>query len=115
MGKSDLQVSIVPEPGVVLVRLVGEAHFDFDGGDAYVQKITSFKAKNVIVDAAALTFLSSVGMNFLIHLRRAVIAAGGTVKLAGLQPLIAEALQNAHILALFQTFPSVAAAKAQQH
>ena len=92
------------------VRLVGEANFDFDASDEYIKKILAHKPKLVIVDASELAFISSVGMNFLINLRRKLAAKGGSIKVAAMQPPVHKAMENAQLLKLFEVCDDVAAA-----
>jgi anti-anti-sigma factor len=101
MAASDLQVQVSRREGVVTVGLVGEAHLDFDAADEHIRKVVAQQPKQVIVDASRLTFISSVGMSFLINLLRAVERAGATMKLLSLQPRVRKALERAKVLELF--------------
>jgi anti-anti-sigma factor len=101
MAVSDLQVHISRQHDRVTVGLVGEAHLDFAAADQYVREVLAHKPKRVIVDAAKLTFISSVGMSFLINLLRAVQRGGGTMKLRSLQPPVRGVLGHARVLHLF--------------
>jgi anti-anti-sigma factor len=101
MAALDLQVHISRQRDRVIVGLVGEAHLDFDAADEYIRKVLSHQPKLVIVDAAKLTFISSVGMSFLIHLLRALQGVGGTLKLRSLQPQVRKVLENAHVMHMF--------------
>lgn len=93
------------------MALVGEARFDFDAAEAHIQKILSLHPRHVIVDATELSFMSSVGMCFLINLRRALQRQGVPLKIAGMQPLVQNALQRARIAGLFDICPDVASAR----
>ncbi len=100
MAASDLSVHITRQHDQVTVSLTGEAHLDFDASDTYIRKVMALKPKLVIVDAAGLTFISSVGMSFLMHMQRALQEAGGVMKLRAPQPQVelgerlAEALRH---------------------
>ncbi len=100
MATTDLKVHITRQHDQVTVGLAGEAHLDFGASDEYIRKVMAHKPKLVIVDASELTFISSVGMSFLMHLQRAVQEAGGAMKLRSLQPQVelgerlAEALRH---------------------
>jgi len=111
MAGPDLQVQFSSTPEALVVALVGEAHFDFDKAEEHIQKVLSYHPKLVIVDASRLSFMSSVGMCFLINLRRALQRAGASLKVAGLQPLVHNALTKARILPLFEVCPDVATAR----
>jgi anti-anti-sigma factor len=102
MARTDLQITIAPEKESVTVTMVGETHFDFDAADKHIREVMKHKPKVVLVEATGLSFISSIGMCFLINLRRSVKEAGGAMKIAGLQPLVRKALENAHVLHLFE-------------
>jgi len=102
MARKDLQVVISRRQETVTVALAGEAHFDFAASDEHIQKVLAHKPKKVLVDAGELTFISSVGMCFLINLRRAVREAGGNVKLRGLQPRVRKVMEQAQVIGLFE-------------
>jgi len=112
MPGPELQVQITQTPEALVVALVGEAHFDFDQAEEHIQKILSYHPSLVILDATKLSFMSSVGMCFLINLRRALQRAGASLKVAGLQPLVLNSLQKARVITLFEVCPDVAAARA---
>ena len=101
MPGSDLQVHISHRQDIVTVGLVGEAHLDFDAADVHIRKVLAHQPKQVIVDASRLTFISSVGMSFLINLLRAVQRANATLELHALQPQVRKVLEHAGVLPLF--------------
>jgi anti-anti-sigma factor len=98
----DLKIVISPSHEVVTVTMIGETHFDFDTADKHIREVLKHKPKTVIVDASGLSFISSIGMCFLINLRRAVKEVGASLKLAGLQPLVHKALEHAHVVNMFE-------------
>jgi anti-anti-sigma factor len=112
MAQPELQVLLMSEGDRLVVRLIGEAHFDFDAADRYVRQILTHKPQVVIIDASKLTFASSVGMNFLIHLHKALAAQGAALRLAALQPMVYKALKSARLLKMFDVYADVDAAKA---
>ena len=105
MPREDLQVRIAQEGDTVMVALVGEAHFDFDAAERHIQNIMSYKPRRVEVDASGMSFMSSVGMCFLLNLRRAVKENAGTMKLKGIQPLVRKTLEHARVIHLFEISP----------
>jgi anti-anti-sigma factor len=111
MAGPDLQVQFDHSPEGLVVSLVGEAHFDFDQAEEHIQKVLSYHPSLVILDMSRLTFMSSVGMCFLINLRRALQRAGAGLRIAGLQPLVHNALSKARVISLFEVCQDVAAAK----
>jgi anti-anti-sigma factor len=105
MPLKDLEVRIVAKDDIVTVTLVGEAHFDFDASDKYIQAVMAHKPRTVLVDASGLSFMSSIGMCFLINLRRVAKEAGGTMRITALQPLVRKAMEHAHVIHLFEVPP----------
>ena len=101
MATTDLKVHITRQHDQVTVSLVGEAHLDFDASDEYIRKVLAHKPKLVIVDAAELTFISSVGMSFLLHLQQEMQREGGALKLRSLRPRVRKVLEHARVLQLF--------------
>lgn len=102
MSATELQIIITPGSEALTVALAGEANFGFDKSEEHITSILRHNASRVVVDAAKLTFLSSIGMCFLINLRKAVKDSGGQLKVARLQPLVRKALEHAHVIHLFE-------------
>ena len=102
MARKELQVVISRQKETVSVALSGEANFDFDQSEAHIKKVLAHKPKTVVVEAGELTFISSVGVCFLINLRRAVREAGGDVKVRGLQPQVRKVMEQARVMQLFE-------------
>jgi len=109
MARKDLLVRITPEADTVTVTLVGEAHFGFDTAEQHIRDVLAHKPRTVIVDAGGLSFMSSIGMCFLINLRRAVKESGGSLKLRSLQPLVRKSMEHAHVIHLFEVSPDTPA------
>jgi anti-anti-sigma factor len=101
MARKEFTVVIARQKETVTVTLAGEAHFDFDTGDQHIAKVLAYKPKEVVVRAAELRFVSSVGMCFLLNLRHQVQEAGGCLRLEGLQPQVRRVMEQAHVLQLF--------------
>ena len=102
MSRKELQVLIAPKDDTVTLVLEGEAHFDFDTAERHIKDVMKHKPRTVVVDAKGLTFMSSIGMCFLINLRRAVKEAGGAMKVMSLQPLVRKSMEHAHVIHLFE-------------
>ena len=102
MSAADLHISIAHEKEGLTVSLAGEANFGFDKSQEHIEQILSHNAQHIVIDAGKLTFISSVGMCFLINLRKAVKEAGGTLKISKLQPLVRKAMEHAHVIHLFE-------------
>lgn len=102
MPPKNLDIQITPSAENVMVTLSGEATFDFDKSAENIEAILGHKAKEVVVDAGALTFITSIGICFLINLRKGVQAEGGKLQVTKLQPMVRKALEHAHVLHLFE-------------
>lgn len=64
-------------------------------------EITSGKHKKIVVDCRDLQFLSSFGLSLILRIRNAAIAAGGEVKLAGVNAMIDQMLRISRMAPLF--------------
>lgn len=107
MSHDDLQIRITSaNAGRLTVEMIGEAHFDFDDADDYVHAVLVKKPQEVTVDLSRLTFLSSIGMSFLISLRKALRALDVKFEVTGMQPRIRQVLDHARVLHMFEPKPS---------
>jgi anti-anti-sigma factor len=100
MAALDVTVSTLPDR--VIVHLDGEG--DIDGAPALEQvltKLSALRPKLVILDAAKLTFISSLAMGQLMAFQRAIARSKGRVIIAAAQPLVKEALHRAHLQTVF--------------
>jgi anti-sigma B factor antagonist len=68
-------------------------------------------ARSVVVDCSRLQVISSAGIGVLLQLHRDMKARGASVRLAGLQGLVAQALRLTRLDGFFELFPDVNAAK----
>ena len=107
-----LQVQMTRQQETVLIKLIGEARLDLEDAAFQLDRVVALHPKIVLVDLSELTFLSSIGMSLLVNLRRTALKSAGTVKLAGLQPRIRDAMAHARLLELFEIFPDITAAQA---
>lgn len=107
---STLKVQITHDQGIVVVKLTGEARLDVEDAAFQLDRVVVHHPRTIIIDASELTFLSSIGMSLLVNLRRTAAKAGGTVKLAGLQDFVRDALRHSRLLELFEVFPDLNAA-----
>jgi len=105
MPPKDLQLVITCEKETVTLTLAGEARFDLGTSDTHIRSVMRHAPKTVVVDARELSFITSIGMCFLINLRRAVRETGGTMHLQGLQPQVQKVMETAHVLHLFDLPP----------
>ncbi len=105
MSPKDFQIVITRHKETVTVSLAGEAHIDFEAADTHLSAVLNHHPKLVVVDASKMTFITSIGICFLINLRRAVRAIGGTMRLQGLQPRMRKVMEHAHVIHLFDVLP----------
>jgi len=97
-----LKVEVTKQGDAVTVTMVGEAHFDFDASDAHIKTVVNLNPKSVVVDAGKLTFITSIGICFLINLRRHIREMGGSMKLTNLQPQVRKVMELTHVIHLFE-------------
>lgn len=98
-------------PETRFVRLSGR--LDLKGSDQISQRFTALTAtdaSNVVVDMSAVEFIASIGMRLLLSCAKAKSSRGGQMVLAGLQPLVKEALETAGIDTLIPIHADKAAA-----
>ncbi len=95
----------------LLVSLKGDAGM---ATIALLQKelshICELKPQLAVLDMSGLTFISSMGMGTLVTFMRGVEKCGGKVRVAALQPLLAEVFRRARLNEVFEIHDSVDAA-----
>src|SRR5689334_14767978 len=109
---TDLQVLVSNAGTIVIITLIGEAHMDSEDAYSPLERAAAQHPKAVVVDATRLTFMNSMGMHWLLKLRRNVMESGGKLRIAGLHPMIQTALRHACILEMFELSPDLPAALA---
>lgn len=67
-----------------------------------VTKAMAGKPRQVVVDARELEFLASLALGSLVTLSKAVRAAGGSVRIGGLQPAVQEVFRRSRLENLFE-------------
>ena len=107
-----LLVQITHTQGVVLIKLIGEARLDLEDAAFQLNRVVALHPHSIVVDLAELSFLSSIGMSLLVNLRRTALKSNGTIKLAAIQPRIAQAMGHARLLELFEIHPDLPSALA---
>lgn len=101
------------DPQTRCIRLSGR--LDIKGSDEISQRFTALSAtdnSNVIADLGGVEFIASVGMRLLLSCAKAKSLRGGQMALAGLQPMVREALETAGIDSLIPIHASPDAALA---
>jgi anti-anti-sigma factor len=100
-----VEVAIRETPEEVVVRVKGEATVVAASTlDRSLLPLTARRPRLVTLDLSELRCLSTLAMGVLLRYRRAVVRAGGRVRLTvTLQPQVQEALGRAELLELFET------------
>lgn len=115
MASSGLQVESKKKGKAVVVAIRGDAGMAFVGQlQQELSRVLEGKPELVVLDLTDLTFISSMGMGTLVNFRNGVAKGGGTVKLAALKPLLAEAFRRARLTEMFEIYESVEAAVGTQ-
>ncbi|MEU2155221.1 STAS domain-containing protein [Streptomyces sp. NPDC019396] len=97
-----------PEPGIVVVAVVGE--LDHDTAEplrAALDEGIAAGARRVLVDCSALLFCDSTGLNVLLRARLAAKETGAGVELAALRPQVARMLAITGAGAVFPRYASI--------
>ena len=111
MASSGLQVESKKTGKAVVVAIRGDAGMAFVGQlQQELSRVLEGKPELVVLDLTDLTFISSMGMGTLVSFRSGVGKVGGSVKLAALKPVLAEAFRRARLTEMFELFDSVDAA-----
>ncbi|GGY46944.1 STAS domain-containing protein [Streptomyces tanashiensis] len=100
-----LRVEIHPEqsPGTVVLTLDGE--LDHDTAEPLRNALgESSGAVRVVVDCSGLRFCDSTGLNVLLKARLRLLAEGGRVDLAGLQPPVDRIFEVTGALQVFRVY-----------
>ena len=94
-------------PGVLLLRVPGICDpADCEQIELIIKQALAAKPRTVIVDLSAADSVSTVVLGSLLKLRRGVVALGGEVRLAGVQPLVRRVLNICRLDQLFNVFSS---------
>lgn len=67
-----------------------------------IQPLIDQAGKHIILDCAQLQFISSSGLRLFLTLRKASIAAGGTITIRGLQEAVKQVFVITGFLSLFE-------------
>jgi anti-anti-sigma factor len=108
-----LVADIEERPQGTVVRIVGEATIEeINALRAHLMFVASCRPRLVVLDLAQLRFMGSLGWGALVEFRSGLVRAGGSIRLAGMQPHIEEAFRSLHLHQLFPHDQSVEAALA---
>jgi anti-sigma B factor antagonist len=107
-----LNVRTTDEPQGTVAKIVGEV--SVDEADELERELQSLAASKggaaYVLDLSGLTFAASLAIGCLLRFRSAVIAAGGRVALADIQPMVLDSLRRAQLHRVFTIYPTVNAA-----
>ncbi len=90
--RGDLLIKVEHKPdGAGVIRILGsvDAHTFPDLEHAF-KKLDSIGATWIVVDLSAMTYISSIGLNYIVNRRVQLAQKGGDVTLAAPQPAIAK-------------------------
>ena len=105
----NFDVSIRPEG--TLLALTGEfGMVDIGVLNTALSELAARPPQLVVIEMSKVTMLASCGIGALVAFRRAAIIGGGSVRLAGVNRLVAEAMRRAALQKLFEFHDSVDAA-----
>jgi anti-anti-sigma factor len=101
-GSDHLQIDVDTDGDTSRIRLDGE--LDIHTAPGVAEAITGALdggAATVVVDAAALRFCDSSGIQVLVQARERLVAAGGTLKVEGVHGSVQKVLAVTGLLDLF--------------
>jgi anti-anti-sigma factor len=102
-GSDHLQIDVERSGEVARIRLDGELDIHTAPGvAAAVDDALSGGATSLVVDAAALRFCDSSGIQVLVQARERLLAGGGTVTLEGVHGSVEKVLAVTGLLDLFR-------------
>ena len=100
--------------GIYLLALKGRLILgeESTGFRTTVNNLLSSGATRIVVNLEHVHYVDSAGLGALIEAHRKTRASGGRLKLSNLGPNFKKALELAHLLPIFETSPTEAAAVA---
>jgi len=101
-----LQVEIEKRGSALVVHLLGEMSLQMEDVDVAFRQVASQKPSIVIVDLSKLNYISSLGIGLLLALRKDM-GTGGTMRIAGAQGMVIDALRRARLTDMFEFCDSV--------
>jgi anti-anti-sigma factor len=113
MAQLEVQTRDVPaaadpgKPAATVVSAAGEAVVDLEPLVSTLQTVGARRPQAVVIDLSQLTFMSSLAMGVILAFRRNVLAHGGRVKVAAVQPLVLDSFRRARLDKVFDLVDSV--------
>jgi anti-sigma B factor antagonist len=107
-----LNVRTTDQPQGTVVQIAGEVSVDeADELERELQALAASKGgASYALDLSGLTFAASLAIGCLLRFRTSVIASGGRVALADIQPMVLDSLRRAQLHRVFTIYPTVNAA-----
>ncbi len=104
----------VIEPGIVLLKISGRITLGRDCEDVEwaVDNLIRDSTKKVVFDLSGLNYVDSIGIGILVMCSGKMTAAGGALRLASLQPRIAELMRITRLDQIWHFYPTAADAAA---
>ena len=94
----------------VIVAVKGEAVVDLEPLVSALQTVGSRKPASVVIDLSQLSFMSSLAMGVILAFRRNILAHGGKVRVAAVQPMVLDSFKRARLDKVFDLADSLEAA-----
>ena len=95
------------KPAAVVVTAAGEAVVDLEPLVSLLQTVGARRPPAVVIDLSRLTFMSSLAMGVILAFRRNVLAHGGKVRVACVQPLVLDSFRRARLDKVFDLVESL--------
>jgi anti-sigma B factor antagonist len=110
VGKLNVRATDAPQGTVV--KIGGEVSVDeSDELERELQALATSKGGAAyVLDLSGLSFAASLAIGCLLRFRSTVIASGGRVALADVQPMVNDSLRRAHLHRVFSIYPTVSEA-----
>lgn len=95
---AELQIESRQQDDVWIMTLDGEASItQITALEQAFLRARAAKPQRVVLDLRGLSFISSLGMGTMVALHRDLSRKGGALRVAGMQPMVADAFQRARL------------------
>jgi anti-anti-sigma factor len=89
-------------PEVIVVRFRGDMGLPELGRlELELNRLVAMRPKVAVLDLASVASIACLAVGMLVDFRRAIVRAGGSVRLTAVQPAVVEALRRARVEELF--------------
>ena len=106
-----LEVESTRRGDALIVRVRGDAGMaNVDVLDEALTKACAEKPLVAVLDMSQMSFISSIGMGSLVAFKRGIERCGGKMKVAALQPMVADAFKRARLTDVFEIHDTVESA-----